>query len=746
MNLRAFKSFRSSLGPLEQAWLVITTAVVVTLITIIAFRVIGGEKLGLYDQVSVVVVGIVGIIIIVSTISYGRQTEKQQQEILALKTIAEAVNRAVEIPYLLQNALQEIRRLLNVEYAWIYSIENDQLSIEAEKGTEEIQDAVGAITATLQEEDEQHIRIHRIFKRPSSNASGSGDPWSFGQIGSWGSVPIMMKDQFYGLIVVGSDGRGSIRTPHIELMTAFGNQVGIAIENATLFQKLRQSEERYMDLFENSPDMYHIVDRNGTVVSCNQTEVDKLQYRKEDIVGQSILKLYPPEYHAEMNRLLKQIFEEGREFNDLEEHLLTSGGVSVDVSVNTSILYDEDGRPAFARAVARDITEKKKLEAKVVHAQRIDSIGNLAGGVAHDFNNILTSILGSTAIMKRKMRKNVAMYRFVDIIDTAAKRGADLTRQLLTFARKTSVQFRPIIVNEIVEETLQLFERSVEKTITVQSSLTDDVCVMNGDDGQVQQALLNLLINARDALPDGGNIHVTTEQIGVESPPGREASATGRDEHVVIRVSDNGVGMDRPTQQRIFEPFFTTKEQGKGTGLGLAVVYGVVNAHAGSVTVDSRPGKGTQFSLHFPLLAAAQPEKKTDRPQRPLKGSEHILVVDDEEDVGNVILGMLKALGYKATYVTSGKKAVAAYKRGRRYSTILLDLNMPEMTGRETLIQLREYDPSIRVIVSTGYSNKTVELTDLSSSIHAFLYKPYQIDELAETLGPLLHPERSPRS
>jgi len=406
-------------------------------------------------------------------------------------------------------------------------------------------------------------------------------------------------------------------------------------------------------------------------------------------------------------------------------------------------INDEGGG---ARAVARDITEKKKLEAKVVHAQRIDSIGNLAGGVAHDFNNILTSILGSTAIMKRKMRKNVAMYRFVDIIDTAAKRGADLTRQLLTFARKTSVQFRPIIVNEIVEETLQLFERSVEKTITVQSSLTDDVCVMNGDDGQVQQALLNLLINARDALPEGGNIHVTTEQIGVESPPGREASATGRDEHVVIRVSDNGVGMDRPTQQRIFEPFFTTKEQGKGTGLGLAVVYGVVNAHAGSVTVDSRPGKGTQFSLHFPLLAAAQPEKKTDRPQRPLKGSEHILVVDDEEDVGNVILGMLKALGYKATYVTSGKKAVAAYKRGRRYSTILLDLNMPEMTGRETLIQLREYDPSIRVIVSTGYSNKTVELTDLSSSIHAFLYKPYQIDELAETLGPLLHPERSPRS
>ena len=269
---------------------------------------------------------------------------------------------------------------------------------------------------------------------------------------------------------------------------------------------------------------------------------------------------------------------------------------------------------------------------------------------------------------------------------------------------------------------------------------------MNGDDGQIQQAMLNLLINARDAMPDGGNILVTTDRVGRDIRDGQNGSPSGPSEHVMIQVVDSGVGMDRQTQQRIFEPFFTTKEQGKGTGLGLAVVYGVVNAHGGSVSVDSNPGRGTEFSLLFPLLATAEPEKKPEKPHRPAKGAEHILVVDDEEDVGNVILGMLKALGYKATFVTSGKKAVSAFKRGRRYSTVLLDLNMPEMTGRETLLRLREIDPSVRVVISTGYSNKSVELTDLGSSIHGYLHKPYQIEELAETLRPILHPERTARA
>ena len=737
MKLRAFKTFRSSLGPLEQAQIVISTAVVVTLVTIVAFRVVSGEKLGWYDLISVVTVGVIGFLIVWSTISYGRLNEQQKQELLALKTIAEAVNRAIDIPYLMQNALQEVKRLLDVEYGWIYSVEANRLNLAAQRGTEELSVAILSEGA-IDDERLQSLRTPRILKQPTSLHMRRGATWSYGPIGSWASVPIMMKDQFFGVIVIASESRDAVNNRHIDLMTAFANQIGVAVENAALFTRLRKSEEQYIDLFEHSPDMSHLVNKDGLIVSCNQTEAQRLKYRKDELVGHSILKLYPADYQPQVRQLLKAIFENGKEETGLEEQMVTSDGELVDVSVNTSIIYDETNRPVLVRAVARDITEKKKLEAKILHAQRIDSIGNLAGGVAHDFNNILTSILGSTAIMKRKMKRTDTWYRFVDIIETAAKRGAGLTRQLLTFARKTSVQFKPLIVNDIVQETLRLFERSIDKTITVQTRFTNEVCLINGDDGQIQQALLNLLINSRDAMADGGTITVATDRVNFERavPNNGVESRTG--DYVVVAVADTGIGMDRATQQRIFEPFFTTKDQGKGTGLGLAVVYGVVNAHNGFINVHSEAGHGSQFNLYFPLYATAEPPRKPDRLQRAPRTTEHILVVDDEHDVGDVITGMLKTLGYKTTFVDSGKKAIATYKRGRRYSAVILDLNMPDMGGRETLLKLREFDPRIRVLISTGYSNKNLEVADLVDSTNGFLQKPYQTEELGRALRAVL--------
>ena len=450
MNSRKFKSFRSSLGPLDQAQIVISTAVVVALVTILAFRFLSNERLGWYDLVSVSTVGVIGFLIVYSTISYGRQNEQQKQEILALKALAEAVNRAVDIPFLLQNALSEVQRLLEIEYGWIYELDAGRLHAAARRGVEELSVTVlaeGPVDAQLL----SALRAPRVQKQPTRSQQHTQPSWPYRPISAWASVPIMMKDQFFGVMLVASPDRDAITNRHIDLMTAFANQIGVAMENAGLFHRLRKSEEQYMDLFEHSPDMYHIVDRVGTIVSCNTTEVERLKHRKEDLVGQSVLKLYPPEYHPTARTLLRAMFEEGHEVTGLEEQMVTSTGELIEVSVNSSIVFDEANHPVFARSVARDITEKKRLEERILHAQRIDSIGNLAGGVAHDFNNILTSILGSTAIMKRKMRKNDPWYRFVDIIETAARRGAGLTRQLLTFARKTSVQVKPLIVNDIVD-------------------------------------------------------------------------------------------------------------------------------------------------------------------------------------------------------------------------------------------------------------------------------------------------------
>ena len=742
-SFRNIQRFRTALGPVDQAQVVASTAVVVALITILVVRVISAPKgvpLDFLLFISILTVGIFGFIIVVFTLKYGRLLEDQKKELVALNTVSEAVNRAVDINYLCQNVLNEIKRLLDTEYGWIYRVNGARLVLSAQRGTEELDVSIIDNHESINEPRLEWVFSPRIHKRPLN--SNMVD-WQFGHIESWVSVPILTKDKFLGVIVVASKNRDAFANKQLDVINAFANQVGVAMENTALIDRLKSSEERYMDLFEHSPDMYHIVNREGFIVSCNQTEADRLGYRKDELVGQSILKLYPLPYHIEARRLLKEIFEMNREVKGLEEQMLTSGGDLMDISVNTSIIYDEAKNPILMRAVARDITEKKKLEEKILHAQRIDSIGNLAGGVAHDFNNILTSILGSTAIMKRKMKHQDQWYRLVDIIDTAAKRGASLTRQLLTFARKGNVQFRPVIVNDILQETLNLFERSIDKTIEIKKILTNDLCLINGDDGQIQQAVLNILINARDAMPEGGVISLQSEKInfGDQQPGAFSEARTG--EYVAVSVADTGIGMTKDVQNRIFEPFFTTKDQGKGTGLGLSVVYGVINSHNGFVSVQSDPGVGSQFTLYFPLLEETDNISRSMGQSKLLLGSDSVLVVDDEKDVGEIIGGMLANLGYKVTIVNSGKKAIALYRKKKRFDIVVLDVNMPTMGGKETFLKLKEIDSDARVLISTGYSNQSAESSQVRDSVDGFLQKPYQLEELSKTMREVLDQRRT---
>ncbi|MBI3110642.1 MAG: PAS domain S-box protein [Ignavibacteriales bacterium] len=732
ISFKKIKRFRSQLGPVEQGQVVASTAVVVAMVTIFMVRVFGAYPLEWYVFVSVITVGIFGFLIVYFTLNYGRLLEEQKQELIAINTIAAAVNRSVEINYVLENALHEVKRLLDVDYAWIYHVEGNRLSLKAMRGEEGQSATIIRSGATTDDEMLGWVRAPRIEQRTKKGRKGT--EWKYGDVAAWASVPMMMKDRFAGVIVVASSDREDFTQKQLDLMAAIANQIGVALENAGLFDRLRKSEERYMDLFEHSPDMYHIVNREGIIVSCNQTEADRLGYRKEELIGEPVLKLYPQSYYPDAQRLLTEIFQNNYEVSGLEEQMVTKAGELIDVSVNTSIIYGEERKPAFMRAVARDITEKKKLEAKILHAQRIDSIGNLAGGVAHDFNNILTSILGSTAIMKRKMKKTDAWYRFAEIIETAAKRGAGLTRQLLTFARKGTTQFRPVVANDIIEETLHLFERSVDKTIEVRKELAEELTIINGDDGQIQQALLNLLINARDAMPEGGVIMIKSEVLKFDELPQKPIGESRSGEFVGVSVIDTGLGMDRHTQQHIFEPFFTTKDQGKGTGLGLSVVYGVVNSHEGFITVQSDVGKGSMFSMFFPMLTDKEKLHRTAKQQKLPRGNERVLVIDDEEHVGEVIGGMLADLGYAVTTVQSGKAAIDLLKKKKRFDLVVLDMNMPTMGGRETFYKLKELHPDVRVVISTGYSNTSLDGSPLRQAVDGILQKPYQLEDLSHAV------------
>ena len=753
MSRWTFRKFRASLGPLQQAQIVASTAVVVALITIVAVRYlsVGPETLTTatgsvslrpkFDWIllmSVLTTGLFGFFMVMFTLKYSRLLDNQRQELLALNTISEAVNRAIEINYLLQNVLQEILLVLDIEYGWIYRLQDNTVVLSAQRGTEELKGPLLMPGGRLGESQYAWIREPKIIKKPKKEPIRNDNPWPHGEVEAWASVPILMKDQFFGNIVVASKNREAFSDKQIELITAFSNQIGVAIENATLFERLRRSEERYMDLFEHAPDMYHIVNHDGLIISCNHTEAERLGYRKDELIGQPMTKLYPAVYHVEARSLLHEIFAKNQEIKGLEEQMVHSNGEPIDVSVSTSLIYDESNKPILMRVVARDITEKKKMEEKILHAQRIDSIGNLAGGVAHDFNNILTSILGSTTIMKRKMKKNDPWFRFVDIIETAAKRGSSFTRQLLTFARKSNVQFRPVVLNDIIEETLNLFEHSTDKTISVKRILTNDMCLVNGDDGQMQQALLNLLINARDAMPEGGTVSVQSEKINFDARVTSAIAESRTGEYVAVSVTDHGVGMERQVQQRIFEPFFTTKDQGKGTGLGLAVVYGVINAHNGFITVQSEPGIGSQFTFYLPLLKESDRSLRSLKSQKLERGHERVLVVDDEPNVAEVIGGMLTNLGYSVTIADSGKKALALYKKTHRFDVVILDMNMPVMGGKETYAKLKAVDPDVQIVISTGYSNKGFEFSDGGESVKGYLQKPYQLEELSRTMRDVL--------
>jgi PAS domain S-box-containing protein len=686
---------------------------------------------------SIIATGIFGFINVFFTLKYGQQLEEQKRELLALNTIAEAVTRSVEIDLLLREAIREVRRLLEVDFGWIYYIEGGKLILRQADGV--VPPPQHIIEPNIDAEHPEILWARQPRVRRKSRKFQKPD-WPFGPIAAWGSVPIKVKDRFAGVLVVASRDRTAIPEKQLGLLAAFSNQIGVALENATLFEQLRNSEERYMDLFEHSPDMYHIVNEDGVIISCNQTESDRLGYRKEELVGYSVLKIYPPAYHEKALKLLREIFGEGLRVSGLEEQIMTKAGEVVDVSVSASIIYDEFQKPALIRVAARDITEKKKLESKIMHAQRIDSIGNLAGGIAHDFNNILTSILGSTSIMKRKMRTTNTWFHFADIIETAAKRGAGLTRQLLTFARKSTPQFRPIVVNDIIEETLRLFERSIDKSIVVDKVYCNDMAIIKGDDGQIQQAILNLLINARDAMPGGGTITITSE---LTPPDLRSATVIGEPrpgEFASIVIKDTGVGISHADQQRIFEPFFTTKE--KGTGLGLSVVYGVVNSHGGFVSVQSRPDEGSQFSMFFPLLADREKFHRTLRSQKLRHGNERILVVDDEEHVRELIGRMLQSLGYKVEAVEDGQDALAAITKKPRFDAVILDMNMPKMSGKETFAKLKEVKPDLKVVVSTGYSDASLEPDALRNLVDGFLQKPYQMEELSKVLRELFDRKR----
>jgi nitrogen-specific signal transduction histidine kinase len=393
-------------------------------------------------------------------------------------------------------------------------------------------------------------------------------------------------------------------------------------------------------------------------------------------------------------------------------------------------------------AIQRDITEEVELQKQLAQAQKMEAIGTLAGGIAHDFNNILQVVLGYTELVITGGEVTSRVREDLTRVYEAAKGGAELVQRLLTFSRKTEFSPRPMSLNRQVQQLQKMLSRTIPKMIEIKLALAEDLAAVNADPTQIDQVLMNLAVNARDAMPDGGALTIETQNVELDEDYSQTHLEVKPGPFVMLAVSDTGHGMDSDTIQHIFEPFFTTKGPREGTGLGLAMVYGVIKQHGGHAICYSEPLRGTTFKLYFPALISEQ--ELQDPALRPLPrgGTETILVVDDEEFIRDLGSRMLTRAGYKVITATEGSEALAIYAKYRdEISLVILDLMMPHMGGKECLQQLRQLDPSVKVIIASGYAADAVMREASAAGARGAINKPYEIRQVLEVVRTVLDAE-----
>jgi PAS domain S-box-containing protein len=510
------------------------------------------------------------------------------------------------------------------------------------------------------------------------------------------------------------------------------------IEQRNQAERAREeSESNYRLLAENVLDIIWIVDLNFRFTYISPSVSRILGFEQQEVIGQSIEEMLPPSSletarKAFVKEIAFEVAERKKALNsrtvDLE--IYRKDGATIWAETKFSSLYDSRGTLKGLLGVTRDITEKMQLQQQFVQAQKMESIGTLAGGIAHDFNNLLGGILGYASLLKNKISEDLHIAGYADTIEKSANRAAELTSQLLAFARGGRYESKVVSLNKIVEESLEIIGRTFDKLIEIEIHLDSSIPTIEADAGQIQQVLINLCVNARDAMPDGGKLTITTGTEILSAEQAEEYVEAREGSYVVLSVADTGIGMHKETIPRIFDPFFTTKEKGKGTGLGLAMVYGVVRNHGGHVHVESKPGEGSIFWIYLPASGKTE-TKDVSKPAVVRGGNELILVVDDEEVVRCLAKDALESYGYRVLLAKDGVEALDAFKEyNGNIGLVIIDMIMPKMGGRETFLRLKELNPNVKALLSTGYDRNGEAREILRSGVIGFIQKPFQLDEL----------------
>ncbi len=558
-------------------------------------------------------------------------------------------------------------------------------------------------------------------------------------IRSYISMPVKSVGNTIGCISLASKSPDAFDREEQTLLESIAEQIGVALLNAKYVREIESNEKRLKALVGSVDEIVFEFDEQGTYLGI-WTENEKLLVRpKNELLGRRISDFFDAGFSDSLTVAIKRVLRNRK--SEVVELNIPLFGRDRCFRCRINPIFSSDGIPETVSMLARDITESKALETQLFRSQRLESIGKLAGGIAHDLNNILQPILMSAQLLNSRITDEKAR-NWLRILDQSAQRGADLTKQILSFARGLESRKQPFDLMYLVRDVEKMLTETFQRSINLHTEFEDGLPPVFGDYTQISQVFMNLCVNARDAMPEGGDLTLSIRRIrtGEDGSPGFLKSEYG--EYILIAVSDTGSGIPPEHMERVFDPFFTTKEQDKGTGLGLSIVYGIVKDHDGFINVESRVGKGTTFTIYLPVIDSPASDRKTEElyPKAPAGNKELILVVDDESTITDMTKTILEEYDYKVLVAHNGEEAARVFlsRKDEIYAAIV-DMMMPVMGGKAAIRILKNARPSLKVVAMSGYQREH-ELVDLKEGdVDAFLPKPFSAETLLRTLGDVLH-------
>jgi PAS domain S-box-containing protein len=496
-------------------------------------------------------------------------------------------------------------------------------------------------------------------------------------------------------------------------------------------EQLAQEKVFSDTIIDNLPGVFFICDEEGRLIRWNNNEKESTGYSQQEISQMTVLQLFQQDHELVRTRM-QEVFESGQAV--MEASLVTKSGMSIPFYMTGFRMVI--GTMRYLVGVGINISERKRLEHQLLQAQKMEAVGVLAGGVAHDFNNILTAIIGYASLLNLKIPSDDPLRFNVEQIMASSERAVSLTQSLLAFSRKQVVDLKTLNVNDVISGFHKILARLIGEDIEFTLDLAADRPLVKADKGQLEQVFMNLATNARDAMPRGGKLRITTETASFSEDSGE----IKRGSYVIVSVSDTGIGMDNETLEHIFEPFYTSKEVGKGTGLGLAIVYGIMKKHDGVITVQSEPDKGTTFNLCLPTTQYVVKEDKRDDQALFLWGSETILLVEDEEPVRRMTKSIFEDFGYRVLEAVDGDDAIRVFRENRDHiELVLCDLIMPKKNGKEAYDEFMKIQPGIKTIFTSGYTADILAQKGLQEERLHFISKPFTPATLLLKVREVLH-------